>query len=85
MNWLQKNSQAVDIQQILDQDGNGIIYPQEAVQHLQGLDVCGTINSMMDSYGYLEILSRLLQCPSIMDIKPEQEQMEQPLNTEEIL
>jgi len=83
MSWLQHFSQ-INVQQILDQVSQGIITPQEAAPQLQGLDVCGMISSAVDSYGYLEILSRILQCPSILEGMNPTEEQQEPLE-EEIL
>ena len=56
MNWLQHFSQIqqeVDTHHIIDQVSQGIILPVDAVRQLKGLDVCGMIDSFVDSYGYL--------------------------------
>ena len=77
MTWMQRFSQ-IDIQQIIDQVSQGIIAPQDAVNQLRGLDVCGTIGSSVDSYGYLEVLSRMLQCPPPVTNQPDQPILDQP-------
>jgi hypothetical protein len=83
MSWLKRAY--TDANSIIQQVNGGALSPQSAALQLQGMDVCGAISNMVDSYGYLIQLSRLLRCGE-MTTSPEaapNEESFQNVNNEE--